>query len=60
MKKLSETALEVAAVKDQYVEYLEKRERIPQPTFWLAFASRIRSIKNKKEELRHIREMLES
>ncbi len=60
MKKISETAQQVTAVKDQYIDYLEKRERVPQPTFWIAFASRIRSIKNRKNETRIIREMLET
>lgn len=60
MKKPSATASEVNAVKEQYLHFIKSRSRVPQPTFWVAFASRIRAIKNKKEEIRTIQELLET
>jgi hypothetical protein len=60
MKKPSVTAQEVSAVKEQYMHFLKSHSRVPQPTFWLAFASRVKLIRQKKELNRAVKELLES
>lgn len=60
MKKPSATAQEVRAVKEQYMHFLKNRSRVPQPTFWLAFASRVKLIRQQKENNRALKELLES
>jgi len=54
----SQTAKEIADLRDRILRLARDRERLPQPLFWSLFNSRIQEIKKEKELKRLLSDVL--
>lgn len=54
----SQTATEIADLRERVLRVARDRERLPQPLFWSLFNSRIQEIKKEKELKRLLSDVL--